>query len=129
MFKEFRNFIANDSVIKLAVGIIMGTAFTAIVTSLVDDILMPLIVAFSPATEIQDWSYTLLGTNIQFGLFLQAIINFLFITLFLYLILKMLERAQGKKIVSPEPEPEGPSEVELLEAILLELKQDQHPGL
>lgn len=129
MFKEFRSFIANDNVLNLAVGIIMGTAFTAIVSSMVDDILMPLIVSFTPAANIEEWSYNLLGTDIQYGLFLQAIINFLFIALFLYLILKALERAQGKKIVSPDPEPVGPTEVELLQEILIELKQDKHPGI
>lgn len=123
MLKEFKSFIANDDIIKLATGIIMGGAFTAIVTSLVDDIFMPLIVAITGQADVSDLTIAIGNTTLGIGNFIQAIIDFLLIGLFLYLTLKSLEKAQNKKIVSPEEEPEGPSETELLEEILAEMKQ------
>lgn len=123
MLKEFKQFIANDDIIKLATGIIMGGAFTAIVKSLVDDIFMPLIVAMTGQSDVSKLTLAIGNTTLGIGNFLQAIIDFLLIALFLYLTLKALEKAQNKKIVSPDEEPAGPSETELLEQILVELKQ------
>ncbi|UPQ86509.1 large conductance mechanosensitive channel protein MscL [Ignavigranum ruoffiae] len=123
MWKEFKGFIANDSIVSLATGLIMGSAFTAIVTSLVDDIFMPLIVSITGAADVSGLSFKVGSATIGIGLFLQAIINFILIAIFLYLTLKALEKAQHKKIVAPDEEPSGPSETELLEQILAELKQ------
>ena len=122
MWKEFKGFIANDSIISLATGLIMGSAFTAIVTSLVNDIFMPLIVSVTGAADVSGLSFNIGNTPIAIGLFIQAIINFILIATFLYLTLKALEKAQNKKIVTPDEEPTGPSETELLEQILAELK-------
>lgn len=124
MFKEFRNFIANDNVLTMAVGIIMGSAFTAIVTSLVENIFMPLIAALTGNVDVSDLSLMIGDTPIGVGLFLQAIINFLLIAGLLFLTLKALEKAQGKKLIeTDDEEPAGPSETDLLESILAELKQ------
>lgn len=125
MWKEFREFIANDNIIVMATGIIMGSAFTSIVNSLVDDIFMPIIVSLTGAADVSGLSITLGNTEIGIGLFLQAIINFLLIALLLYLTLKALEKVQNTRIVSPEPKPTGPSETELLEEILSELKKQK----
>lgn len=123
MLKEFKAFIASDDVIKLATGIIMGGAFTAIVSSLVDDIFMPLIVAMTGQSDVSKLTLAVGNTTLGVGNFLQAIIDFLLIALFLYITLKALEKAQNKKIVTPDEEPAGPTETELLEEILVELKQ------
>ncbi|MGX7091841.1 large conductance mechanosensitive channel protein MscL [Hutsoniella sourekii] len=123
MWKEFKEFISNKSIITMATGIIMGSAFTAIVNSLVDDIFMPIIVSFTGAADVSGLSLTLGNTTIGIGLFLQALINFFLIALFLYITLKALERVQGKKLVAPEEEDKGPSETELLTEILEELKK------
>lgn len=125
MWKEFREFIANDNIIVMATGIIMGSAFTSIVNSLVDDIFMPIIVSLTGAADVSGLSITLGNTEIGIGLFLQAVINFLLIALLLYLTLKALEKVQNTRIVSPEPKPTGPSETELLEEILAELKKQK----
>ncbi|GAB7231727.1 MULTISPECIES: large conductance mechanosensitive channel protein MscL [Facklamia] len=123
MWKEFKAFIANDNIITMATGIIMGSAFTKIVGSLVDNIFMPLIVAITGQADVTGLAFNIGNTTLQYGQFLQAIIDFILIALFLYLTLKALERVQHKKIVSPDPEPEGPSETELLQEILGELKK------
>lgn len=123
MWKEFRSFIANDNIITLATGLIMGSAFTAIVNSLVNDIFMPIIVAFTGQADVSGLSFQVGNTTIGIGSFLQAVINFLLISLFLYITLKSLEKVQNKKIVSPDPTPAGPSETDLLEEILVELRK------
>lgn len=122
MWKEFKAFIANDSIVTLATGLIMGSAFTAIVKSLVDDIFMPLIVAITGQADVSKLVVPIGSAQIGIGNFIQAIINFILIASLLYLTLKGLEKAQNKKIVTPDEEPAGPTETELLEQILLELK-------
>ena len=84
---------------------------------------MPIIVSFTGAADVSGLSLTLGNTTIGIGLFLQALINFFLIALFLYITLKALERVQGKKLVAPEEEDKGPSETELLTEILEELKK------
>lgn len=122
MWKEFKAFIANDSIVTLATGLIMGSAFTAIVTSLVDDIFMPVIVAITGQADVSKLVVPLGSAQIGIGNFIQAIINFILIASLLYLTLKGLEKAQNKKIVTPDEEPAGPTETELLEQILSELR-------
>lgn len=123
MWKEFKAFIANDSIISLATALIMGSAFTAIVNSLVNDIFMPLIVAVTGQADVSGLAITVGSAKLGIGLFIQAIINFILIAIFLYLTLKFLEKAQNKKIVTPDEAPAGPTETELLEQILVELKK------
>ncbi|MBG9977195.1 large conductance mechanosensitive channel protein MscL [Ruoffia tabacinasalis] len=123
MWKEFKGFIANDSIITMATGIIMGSAFTAIVNSLVNDIFMPIIVAITGQADVSGVAISIGNTELAVGLFLQAVINFILVALFLYLTLKALEKVQDKKIVAPDEEPAGPTETELLEEILGELRK------
>ena len=123
MWKEFKGFIANDSIITMATGIIMGSAFTAIVNSLVNDIFMPIIVAITGQADVSGVAISIGNTELAVGLFLQPVINFILVALFLYLTLKALEKVQNKKIVAPDEEPAGPTETELLEEILGELRK------
>ncbi|TLQ48993.1 large conductance mechanosensitive channel protein MscL [Ruoffia tabacinasalis] len=123
MWKEFKGFIANDSIITMATGIIMGSAFTAIVNSLVNNIFMPIIVAITGQADVSGVAISIGNTELAVGLFLQAVINFILVALFLYLTLKALEKVQNKKIVAPDEEPAGPTETELLEEILGELRK------
>ena len=124
MWKEFKGFIANDSIVTLATGFIMGGAFSAIVTSLVDDIFMPLIVAVTGQADVSGLSLQIGNTTLGVGAFLQAVINFILIASMLFAVLKGLEKAQNKKIISPDTEPEAPSNEEvLLGEILSELKK------
>ncbi|HZJ89711.1 MAG TPA: large conductance mechanosensitive channel protein MscL [Bacilli bacterium] len=128
-FKEFKEFISRGNVLNLAVGIIIGAAFTAIVNSLVGDIIMPLI-ALLGGKDITDWKLVLkegvAATNgqeavaeiaLHYGLFLQAVINFVLIALVLFLIIKVFmgvsARAQQlKEKLVPTEEEEEVEEVE-----------------
>lgn len=121
MWKEFKEFIVKGDVMSLAVGLIMGSAFTAIVNSMVDDIFMPIIVAFTGAADVTDWVLSIGNTNIMIGNFLQAIINFLLIATLLFFVVKGLNSL--KKEEEAEEEVAETTEVELLEEILVELKR------
>ncbi len=81
MFAEFRKFIAKGNVIDLAVAVILGAAFTAIVTSLTNDIIMPLIGVILGGVDFANLSVQVGEATVAYGLFIQAIINFVLIAL------------------------------------------------
>lgn len=90
MLKEFKEFIARGNVIDMAIGIIMGSAFTAIVTSLVDDILMPIISGLTAGINYEDIVVNIAGASLKIGNFINAIISFLIIALVMFMIVKGL---------------------------------------
>lgn len=104
-FKEFKEFISKGNVLDLAVGVIIGGAFSSIVTSLTDNIINPLINCIGGA-EIQGKIH-LIGENyIDYGAFLSAIINFIIMAFIIFCIVKAVNKAMtiGKK-EEPAPEP------------------------
>ena len=126
MIKEFKEFISKGNVMDMAVGIIIGGAFTAIVTALVESILMPIIGAISGGKSVADMSVMVGNAAIGYGAFIQAIIDFLLIALVLFMILKAFNKAKSvvvKEEEAPaEPEP-VPADVELLTEIRDLLKE------
>lgn len=100
MWKEFKNFIENGNVLDMAVGIILGTAFTAIVNSVVEDLLMPIITGLTAGVDFQDLVVNVGGATLKFGNLINAIITFLIISLVLFLILKSMHKIEP---VSDEP--------------------------
>lgn len=104
-FREFKAFISKGNVLDLAVGVCMGTAFNAIVNSLVKSIIMPLICAIFGAASVAELSFTLNGTAIPYGVFLQAIIDFLLIAFSLFVVLKIVMGAKGytTKMIKANP--------------------------
>ena len=107
MIKEFKEFISKGNVMDMAVGIIIGGAFTAIVTALVDSILMPIIGAISGGKSVADMSIMVGNAAIGYGAFLQAIIDFLLIAWVLFMIIKAMNAAKNltKKPEPPKEEP------------------------
>ena len=103
---EFKTFAMKGNVIDMAVGIIIGAAFTAIVTSLVDDILSPLI-GLLVKVDFNDLSVNIAGVDHRYGAFIMAVINFLIVAFALFVLVKTLNTAgtlgRSKK---PEAEPE-----------------------
>ena len=137
---EFKEFISRGSVIDLAVGVIMGTAFTAIVNSLVNDIVMPFIgwliggINFSEYKLVLDLPEKLKvldiipePATIAYGAFIQNVINFLLVALVIFLMVKIINKLHKKKEEEPAPEvePEPSEEVLLLREIrdLLDKKE------
>lgn len=90
--KEFKEFISRGNVMDMAVGIIIGGAFTAIVTALVDNIIMPLISGICGGMAFEDWAVKIGGSTIGIGAFIAAIVNFLLIALVLFSIIKAMNK-------------------------------------
>ncbi|MBR4173275.1 MAG: large-conductance mechanosensitive channel protein MscL [Clostridia bacterium] len=125
---EFKKFISRGNVMDLAVGVIMGTAFTKIVTSLVENIITPLLSTITGKVSIADLSITVTDELvIPYGLFLQAIIDFLLIAISVFAIVKCVNKVREKfeKKEEEEAAPPAPTkEEELLTEIRDLLKKD-----
>ena len=119
-FNEFKEFISKGNVMSMAVGIIVGTAFTAIVTSLNQDIITPLLGLILGQIDFTSLSLTVGNASVTYGNFIQAIITFLITAFTLFLILKAFNRMTAKKEseapAEPEPEP-IPEDIRLLTEI------------
>lgn len=113
---EFKKFIARGNVMDLAVGVIMGSAFGKIVSSLVDDILMPLIGMIIGGIDFSNLSITIKDANIKYGMFIQNAIDFLIIAFCIFLIVKFVNKLTHKQEEKPAP-PVKSSEEKLLEEI------------
>ncbi len=127
MIKEFKEFISKGNVMDMAVGIIIGGAFTAIVNALVEFILMPIIGIIGGGKSLADMSVKIGNAAIGYGAFLQAIIDFLLIALVLFFIIKGLNKAKSLAVKEEEEapaEPEAvPADIELLTEIRDLLKE------
>ena len=118
MLKEFKEFISKGSVMDLAVGVIIGGAFSKIVSSLVDDIIMPLVGLLLGGADISNYFVTLDGgkyatlaeaqeagaATLNYGVFLNRIIDFLIIAFVLFLIIKAINKARA---LNKKPEEEA----------------------
>lgn len=96
LIKEFREFISRGNVLDMAVGIIVGGAFTSIVTALVDNIITPIIGMISGGVDFSSLSVTVGSANLQYGAFIQAVINFLLVAFVLFMVLKAVNTAAAK---------------------------------
>lgn len=115
MIKEFKEFIARGNVLELAVGLVMGSAFTAIVNSLVEYIITPIIVALTGQAKIEDLSVMIGSAPLKYGEFLQAVINFFLVALVLFFIIKFINTLTLRNKPKPEETPvEAPTVEELL---------------
>ncbi|MBR5407134.1 MAG: large conductance mechanosensitive channel protein MscL [Lachnospiraceae bacterium] len=105
--KEFKEFISKGNVMDMAVGVIIGGAFTAIVTSLVDDIIMPLISLLTGGFDFSNLSIALGSgegaATFNYGAFITAIINFLLIAIVIFSIIKAINKFNKKKDAEPDP--------------------------
>lgn len=99
MWKEFKEFISKGNVIDLAIGLIMGSAFTAIVKAVVDGILMPIISGLTAGVDYEDIAVNFFGAKLLIGSVINAIITFLIIALFLFLIVKALNKAKKEEVI------------------------------
>ncbi len=107
--KEFKEFISRGSVIDLAVAVVIGGAFTKIVNSLVDDIIMPIIGVIIGGINFENLMLTVGTAEIKYGMFIQAVVNFLLIAIVIFTIIKAINKFKKKEEEKPE-EPAAPSE-------------------
>jgi large conductance mechanosensitive channel len=122
MLNEFKTFIARGNVLDLAVGVVIGAAFTAIVTSLVGDIINPLIGLIAGGVDFSGLSVGVGDAQFMYGNFINAVIKFLIVAWVVFLIVKAVNRMMPKKEEAP---PAGPSDNDLLKEILDTLKQQR----
>lgn len=126
MVKEFKDFIARGNVIDMAVGIIVGAAFTAIVKSLVDDLINPLIGIFIGKIDLSNLVLEVGNATFKYGSFINAVINFLIIAFVVFLLVKGINKFRSAKEEETEETPEEPSEeVQYLKEIADLLKERQ----
>ena len=125
-FHEFKEFAMRGDVMDLAVGVIVGGAFSAITTSLINDILMPLIGIFVSETSFANLTITVGSAVITYGNFIQAVINFLIMAFVVFCMVKGINRLSRKKEEAPPPPPaKEPSAEEKLLAEIRDLLKEQ----
>lgn len=121
MMKEFKEFAMKGNVIDLAIGVIIGAAFSKIVSSLVDDVITPLILKPAlEATNMKDLDKLVWFGTVKVGLFLSAILNFLIVAFILFLVVKGINRFKKKEEAAA---PVTPEDIILLREIRDELRK------
>lgn len=123
MWKEFKEFAIKGNVIDLAVAFILGAAFTAIVTSLVNDIFMPFLGILIGGIDFSTLTASVLGVKVMYGNFLQEVVKFFLVAFALFMMVKVLNRLKREKAVEETPEPELSREEQLLSEIRDLLKE------
>ena len=138
-FREFREFINKGNVLGLAVGVIIGGAFSTITTSLTNDIIMPIVSIFLGGVDFSSMSVALptfyavaedaTPNMLNYGNFISAVINFLILALVVFCIVKAvngaMEKAHQKEEAAPPPPPEPAAEEKLLTEIRDLLKESR----
>jgi len=122
MLKEFKEFISRGSVLDLAVGFIMGVAFSAVITSFVNDVIMAIVGAIVGKPSFNDLTLELGDGVIYYGKFLTTVINFVIIALVMFLVIKAFNSMREKE----EKEPELTEKDVLVE--IRDLMQQQRQG-
>jgi len=131
MWSEFREFAMRGNVVDLAVGIILGAAFTTIVNSLVNDIIMPPIGLLLGGIDFSNFFVTLKGgpyptldaakaagaATVNYGLFINAVIRFVIVAFAIFILVKQINRLQREEPSEPAPPPEPPRQEVLLAEI------------
>ncbi len=124
MIKEFRKFIARGNVLDLAVGVIVGGAFSSIVTSLVNNIFTPIIGLILGGIDFSNLAITFRDTKIMYGAFIQSIIDFLIVAFCLFLVVHFVNKISVKKKKEEEKKETKSAELKTLEEIRDILKND-----
>lgn len=123
--KEFKEFAMQGNVMDMAIGVIIGGAFGKIVTSLVDDLIMPILGIFTGGVNFADLKYVMTEDNaIAYGAFIQNVIDFLLIALSIFVVIKLINKAKRPK-EEEAPAPEEPSEDVKLLSEIRDLLKDQ----
>lgn len=118
LLKEFKEFAIKGNVIDLAIGVIIGAAFGKIVSSLVDDVIMPLL---NPLIPSGGWEKLVIGPGIKIGSFLAVTLNFVIVAFVLFLIIKGINAMKKKEENTPQPPP-PPSPLTTTDKLLTEIR-------
>lgn len=121
--KEFKKFISRGNALDLAIGVIMGAAFSNIVTSIVDNILTPILGIIIGGIDFTNLSIKVGKSVISYGIFLQNVIDFLIVSFCLFIIVKTINKLTHKEVKEEKKEVVKSDEVKLLEEIRNILKE------
>ncbi len=125
---EFKEFINRGNVIEMSIGVLMGTSFSKIVTSIVNDVLMPTIGIFMGGLDFTNIVFKIKDAEIKVGSFIQSVVDFLIVAICIFVFIKVLSKLTKKKVEKEETKQEikKKDEVLLLEEIrdLLKNKDD-----
>jgi large conductance mechanosensitive channel len=129
VIKEFKEFIMRGNIVDLAVAVVIGTAFAAVIKAFTDNILMPIIGMIGGKRSFDEYLITLNGSEIRYGSFITALVNFLIVAFALFLIVKAVNKLMSLRKKEKEAETELKiTEVELLEEIRDLLAERQKGG-
>jgi len=123
MIKEFKEFAMKGSIVDLAVAVVIGGAFGAVVTALTESLIMPLISMILGKDGMGGITFTIGNTLFPIGVFLQAVINFILIALVLFFIIKIMNAAKKKEAEAPAAPAATPEDIQLLREIRDALKK------
>ncbi|KIL48658.1 large conductance mechanosensitive channel protein MscL [Jeotgalibacillus campisalis] len=126
MLKEFKKFAMRGNVMELAIAVVIGAAFGKIVTALVDNIITPIMGILLGGISFENMSFPVDDAVITYGLFIQAVIDFIIIAFAIFLFIKLLNRFKSKK-EEEKPVPVPDPQTELLREIRDLLKKEQTP--
>lgn len=121
--EEFKAFAMRGNVMDLAVGVIVGGAFSSITTSLINDIIMPIVGVFVSEASFANLSVSVGGAVITYGNFIQAVLNFVILAFVVFCMVKAVNRVARKKEAAPPPPPAPSGEEKLLAEIRDLLKE------
>ncbi len=125
ILKEFKEFAMRGNVMDMAVGVIIGGAFGKIVSSLVDDVIMPVIGVLTGGVDFSKLSLMVGDAEVKYGMFIQNIIDFLIIAICIFSMIKVMNSISAKKKEEPAAPAEPSNEEKLLSEIRDLLKKKQ----
>lgn len=123
MIKEFKKFISRGNVVDLAIGVVIGGAFSKIVSSLVDNIIMPIVGIIIGGIDFSNLTIKINDAKIEYGLFLQNIVDFLIVSFCIFIVIKAFNKITHKK--DENKVKEKSDEVKILEEIRDELQKNK----
>jgi large conductance mechanosensitive channel len=109
MLREFRAFVLRGNMVDLAVAVVIGTAFTAVVNALVRDLITPLIAAVGGKPDFGDLAFTINGSRFAYGDFLNALVTFLLVATVVFFLVVKPVNALMAALTADEPEAESPT--------------------
>ncbi|ETP67963.1 large conductance mechanosensitive channel protein MscL [Planomicrobium chinense] len=129
MWEDFKKFALKGNVLDLAIAVVIGAAFGKIVSSLVEDIIMPAVGILLGGFSVEDWTYTFQGAELRYGLFAQSVIDFFIIAFSIFLVIRIFTKLKRKKDVPAEVEPEVLDKKEELLVEIRDLLAKEKTGL
>ena len=115
--KEFKDFAVKGNAIDLAIATVLGGAFNAIVGSIVDSILMPIVGILTGGVNFNELAIKVGDAQLKYGLAIAATVKFIIVALFLFMVIKGLNSIKKKEAAAAPPAPKGPTQEELLTEI------------